>query len=941
MIRYLIYFCPALFVVFNTLVSYASPEAQNSLKSQEIRQFISNNFELSGQNWGIHQNPKNGKIYFANTDGLFEFNGINFTQYKLPENNSVRSVLVDQNGKIFTGSFEDFGYWEKNENCELIYRSLAENVEIEKNDEIWRIYELNNLIYFQSFTSIFIYNHESVKMIKAPFTMLFIFPVDNRFIAQIIDRGLYWFENEEFHFIEGSELFNQKKVHSIIPYTKDKILIATANNGLFLYNGRYFEFFDSEASEFLKYNMCNSALKVNDSIFIYGSILNGLIVTDHMGNILNNFNRSNGLNNNTVLSLFVDLDEGLWIGLDEGTNYIDIFSPSTHFVSTRGTLGTIYALLKDNQHLYLGTNHGLFIADIRVNGGNYHFTNLRLVEGSQGHVWSLYKFNDQILCGHNEGTLRIKDYTTEKISDITGGWTLRPYNGYLLQGSYTGLVFFSKNAYGFWNFRNKVNGFIEPVRFIESDYLGYVWASHHKKGLYKLELNEQRDSVVKIEYFDNIEGVQSNLNVFDINNRIVFANGKNILTYDYVEKKIVPLSSLNQNLGEFRESRNIVHYNKTLYWFIRDDKIALFKISLDFNAEKIFEIIQKSKPLPEADIQLLMLDDQNLLIPTREGFDIYNLANHKRTPAKSRLSIEKLVFSGKGRIKIKCSGKNSVEVPWFANNLTVYFKDPSKFSQQTKFFHYRIPEIDTIWNTTPSDNFTYLNLKHGNYTIEMTSDLTLNNVYSFPFRIDTPWYFTRLAIIAYVLSGFIIIFLIFKLFRYELNRQKELFEMEKSKENLESELDHKSYELMLTIRYLIHKNEILSDLKKEIGNIKEQCAKYPIKNLRNMEKIITQGLDTQTDDWKNAMNNLKLSQQGFFKKLLEHYPNLTPNDLRLCSYLRMNFSTKEIARLLNNSPRAVEISRYRLRKKMNLSHEINLTEVLMSETFADNDKTQT
>ncbi|MDP4227934.1 MAG: LuxR C-terminal-related transcriptional regulator, partial [Bacteroidota bacterium] len=74
-----------------------------------------------------------------------------------------------------------------------------------------------------------------------------------------------------------------------------------------------------------------------------------------------------------------------------------------------------------------------------------------------------------------------------------------------------------------------------------------------------------------------------------------------------------------------------------------------------------------------------------------------------------------------------------------------------------------------------------------------------------------------------------------------------------------------------------------------------------------------------------------LSEQGFFKKLKEKYPDLTNNDLRLCSYLRMNFSTKEIARLLNISTRGVEISRYRIRRKFQLSHDVNLTEFLMNE----------
>jgi AraC family transcriptional regulator, chitin signaling transcriptional activator len=121
-------------------------------------------------------------------------------------------------------------------------------------------------------------------------------------------------------------------------------------------------------------------------------------------------------------------------------------------------------------------------------------------------------------------------------------------------------------------------------------------------------------------------------------------------------------------------------------------------------------------------------------------------------------------------------------------------------------------------------------------------------------------------------------------------------------------------------------------LNEQIATLREQSAKFPVKFIREMERIINQGLDSQTEEWKNAMNVLKLSQQGFFKRLKEKYPNLTPHDLRLSSYLRMNFTTKEIAKLLNISGRAVEISRYRLRRKLNLGHDKNLTEFLIKES---------
>mgnify|MGYP001767970503 CR=1 FL=1 len=136
------------------------------------------------------------------------------------------------------------------------------------------------------------------------------------------------------------------------------------------------------------------------------------------------------------------------------------------------------------------------------------------------------------------------------------------------------------------------------------------------------------------------------------------------------------------------------------------------------------------------------------------------------------------------------------------------------------------------------------------------------------------------------------------------------------KNKLESELDYKSYELMLTMRYLIRKTDILQELQKQINSMKTDSSKYPVKYVREMERIINQGLDSQTEEWKNTMNNLKLSQEGFFRKLKAKYPSLTPNDLRLCSYLRMNFTTKEIANLINISSRAVEIGRYRIRRKI-------------------------
>ena len=88
-------------------------------------------------------------------------------------------------------------------------------------------------------------------------------------------------------------------------------------------------------------------------------------------------------------------------------------------------------------------------------------------------------------------------------------------------------------------------------------------------------------------------------------------------------------------------------------------------------------------------------------------------------------------------------------------------------------------------------------------------------------------------------------------------------------------------------------------------------------------------IEEKEDTWtvfKEAFDN---ADNDFLKKVKQAHPSLTPNDLRLCAYLRLNLSSKEIAPLLNISVRSVEIKRYRLRKKMDLPHEQGLVEYIL------------
>lgn len=144
-------------------------------------------------------------------------------------------------------------------------------------------------------------------------------------------------------------------------------------------------------------------------------------------------------------------------------------------------------------------------------------------------------------------------------------------------------------------------------------------------------------------------------------------------------------------------------------------------------------------------------------------------------------------------------------------------------------------------------------------------------------------------------------------------------------EQLSQDVDSKNRELAVSTMSLIKKNELLALIKDDLKNNSDEGSK----SIKSVISTITKNINEE-DTWtvfKEAFDN---ADNNFLKKVKQSHTSLTPNDLRLCAYLRLNLSSKEIAPLLSISVRSVEIKRYRLRKKMDLAHEKGLVEYILS-----------
>ena len=249
------------------------------------------------------------------------------------------------------------------------------------------------------------------------------------------------------------------------------------------------------------------------------------------------------------------------------------------------------------------------------------------------------------------------------------------------------------------------------------------------------------------------------------------------------------------------------------------------------------------------------------------------------------------------------------------------------------------------WSSFNEDsNITFSNLRFGDYNFKVRSKIgntISDDIKSFEFSIERPWYGSNFMIANYaLLLG--VLFFIFNNYYVNFYRKKEekmirinqsqleLKEIEKKQalmsienEKLSQDIDGKNRELAISTMSMIKKNQFLSKIKSDLKEA-ESSSK-----ISSVIKVIDRHLNNQ-DDWKffeEAFNN---ADKDFLKKVKNYHPSLTNNDLRLCAYLRLNLSSKDIAPLLNISLSSVEIKRYRLRKKMNLSRNEGLTDHLLS-----------
>lgn len=940
----------------------ASAAEIKSIGVPYIENYPKATYSSGNQNWSIAKD-KNGVMYFGNAEGLLTFDGRYWQKYQMPNRQIVRAVATDNKGKIYTGSFGEFGYWAVKNN-KLSYHSLTNLLPkgIKIDDEVWKIYVDPDRIIFQSFSKILIYKNNKIEVIKSPSSFLFLHKVNNRYFIEVLEKGLFELSGNKLVFIPNSGKLGKEGILSILPYKTTGLIIGTSKQGLFTYDGKDFTPLNTPANHYLKTYQLNNGVSLLGKYFAYGTILNGLIIIDENGKIVQRINKSSGLQNNTVLSLYADNEQNLWTGLDNGIDRIELNSPLYFYFDKTGQFGTVYSSIIFNNKIYLGTNQGLFYSEWSPD--NLLPFNFRLIPNSQGQVWELAIIDNELICGHNSGTFKVLGDKIEWISRSAGGWTIKRLNSnpnYLIQGTYTGLSLFTKSPAAGLEFSNKIAGFAAPSRYVEQDNRGDIWVGHAYKGLFKLNLSPDYTKVTSTKYFDEKNGLPGNynINIFNLENRLVFSSDAGFYTYDELSNKFTKYEVLNKSLGSFETSNKIIPAGSKKYWFINHGKTALVnfsepgKVDIDSNQFSILDgrMVQYYENISR-------ISNSIYLISVDDGFVIYNPTaqlnqEKKKLPAVLIRRVEDITDKFT-LISEAGNDEEATEIHNSRNNIRISYSLPYYRQAKVRYQFYLEGYSRTWSDWTYATQKDFTNLSAGTYTFKVRAKVDDNTVSSetiYTFTILRPWYLNNWAILLYTILVVVVLISGKKIYERKLLRdsqkitdrlkaeQQEKFRQEAEisekqiiklqTEKLQAELASKNRELANSAMTLVYKNELLQKLADDITKLKDENGKkLSDEQTRKIQKVINDGMNDERD-WHLFENSFNEAHESFFKKLKAQHPDLVPNDLKLCAYLRMNMSSKEMSSLLNISLRGVEIRRYRLRKKLEVPHDKNLTEFLM------------
>ncbi|SKA41504.1 Y_Y_Y domain-containing protein [Chitinophaga eiseniae] len=927
--------------------------AQNGTGIPAVINYTKFDYHSGSQNWDIGQD-KQKVMYFANNEGLLSFDGSHWKLYPLPNNTVIWCLAINDDGKIYVGGQDEIGYFSPGLNGILTYTSLKNKIpqSHQRFADVWHIAFLGNKVFFQAHDRIFEYNGQSVRVHLPGSQWTFMARAGDRIYAADRNAGMLQLNDSQWTPVNEGKKLAGVLIAGMFQMRKDSIFIITRTNGTFLLQNGTISLQQNNPQHDL---YINSATKINDDEFVMASSAGGCLVVNITKKWCEHFSDEQGLQHNNALSVFMDADKNLWTGLNSGISYINYNSGIRYLQIGKANNLPTYTTRIFHNRLYVGTSNGLYSAGLPDNN-TAHLTknDFALVKNTENReAWNLHEINGQLLFGNDIGAYDIQGNDARLISGGDGSWYFLPLSSVypvqdIVVGTYNGLkrLRFEDNRF---RDEGKIEGVPDSYRFMAQDNNGDIWASHPYRGIYRFSLSPDKKKYTTHLYTTG-DGLPSALNnfVFKIKGRVLYATTSGLYEFDAHTNRFSPSRFLAAVFGKMK-MLYLTEDKEGNVWFCNEKGTGVvhFSPADDVSQPRVTYFPELAGQLLSRFENIYPYNRENIYIGSEKG--LIHLDYKKYTAAQPNVTVRLGMVKTTGKSDSTIYGgyqdKRSGEIPSLSSAYNAFhfeYSAPAYESHKHIEYSYQLEGYDREWSSwdtkTEKD---YTNLSNGTYTFKVKArdnQQHESTVMSYRFAIKAPWYKTIWAILGYLALFAGLAYLIQKRQKHKLLVQRQKFEEEQKRlkyihhleleknekeiiklqnEKLAQEVLLQKKELANTSMHLMEKADTLTKIKEKVSRLNSEDDIKSITDLiRDTEKI--------NANWDVFAAHFDELNDGFLNKLKKEYPQLTKTDLKMCTYIKLNLTTKEVSQLLNITVRGVEVSRYRIRKKIGLPTEQSL-----------------
>lgn len=528
-------FLPFIRLIFITLFLIAPAFAFSEAGNFILRTYTPKAYLASPQNWAVLEDTR-GVMYFGNTDGLLEFDGVTWRRIALPNSKAVRSLALNTKGTVYVGGQNEIGMLAPDQSGAMRFVSLLDKIDPAERSfgDVWSIIVTAEGVYFSTTEKLILYNPGSgVRLWKAAGRFRRAFLINGALHVHVTNVGLHRLNGENLELVPGGDTISGADVRGVFQSSFGTTLVT--NKGFFVKTATGLEQVQFPIEKLTQEASIYSVNQISTDLVAFGGTRGGLILSTSDGRLIRALTKETGLPSEYIAAINMDRQGGVWLATSNG---IVRFTPRlTLFNESSGFSGALICLTRWQGVLHIGTTTGLFRLKPGIDGAPPQF---EAVAGIQEPIWSLLARGTSLWIGGQTGlyefdgkTVHQRNAFKDLVYDISFSRN-DPNTLFVAMRTAAHIMTFDGEA---WNKTAEIPGQGEEFRAILDDDEGIVWATT-RASIVKADLHSSSPT---IQTFTKEHGLPKGWkNAYRIGGRILFTTEKGLMKLDKASARFVP-----------------------------------------------------------------------------------------------------------------------------------------------------------------------------------------------------------------------------------------------------------------------------------------------------------------------------------------------------------------------------------------------------------------